>query len=71
MCSLFVAHGSRLDQADIDGLTLAHIGAKFDDVELLQMYVQHGGEINASAPSFGTPLNIALRKNIKQILPEL
>ena len=71
LCSLFAAYGIRLDQASTNGNTLAHVAVHLDDVELLRMYVKHGGEVDALYPSAGTPLNISLRENETNILPEL
>ena len=71
VCSLFTAYGAQLYQASINGNTLAHVAAELDDIELLRMYVEYGGEVGALHSLFGTPLSIALRNNRDKILPEL
>lgn len=60
ICSLFVAYGARLNQTADNSFTLAHVAAYSDDVELLRMYAEHGGEVDTLCPSMVTPLNIAL-----------
>ena len=71
VCSLFVAHDIQLGQEFVNGSTLAHMAARLDDIELLRMYVEHGGEVDALHPLLGTPLGIAMRESKRKVLSEL
>ena len=68
ICSLLAAYGTRLNQAFVTGNTLAHVAAQLDNVALLQMYMEHGGEVDALYPCRGTPLNVALRHNSDNVV---
>ena len=69
--SLFIVYGIRIDQASINGVTFAHVATRFDDVQLLRMYLQRGGEIDAMCFIFDTPLNLAVLNNSEEVLSEL
>lgn len=62
-CHTLHEHGARMSDVGCDGVTVAHVAALFDDIELLTVYRAHGGDVDAFATGIGTPICVAFGNN--------
>lgn len=60
LCTVFAVNGACLNIATEYGVTFGHLAAFHDNVNLLELFLSHGGDINASTPELGTPLREAV-----------
>ena len=55
-----VERGADISRARRDGYTFAHLAATRDDIEMLQVYVTQGGDVDAFSSTYSRPLYLAL-----------
>lgn len=71
VCRLLLERNILGDWPRDDCITVAHVAAKLNDVELLRSYASKGGDINANESIEGRPLWVALKDDCRIAVNEL